>query len=184
MAQLIRKTFWIPIALALAAYLLLPLPGESKPLSERIDEKQGEVDEQKQQEGVLASDITQFNTNITSLQGEIDGTEARLAQVQSELDIAQSELERARDELEVARDTLVRLRERLVAARGALADRLVELYKADQPDALTVVLEADGFADLLERTEFLERISDQDRGIVARGPGPRRRRPASTSWRA
>ena len=168
MAQLIRKTFWIPIALALAAYLLLPLPGASKPLPERIDQKQGEVDEAEQQEGVLASDITRFNTNITSLQGEIDGTEARLAQVQSELDIAQAELERVRDELEIARDRLVRLRERLVAARGALADRLVELYKADQPDALTVVLEADGFEDLLERTEFLERISDQDRGIVAR----------------
>ena len=171
MAKFIRKTFWIPIALALAAYLLLPLPGESKPLPERIDQKQGEVDETKQQEGVLASDITRFNTNITSLQGEIDGTEARLAQVQSELDIAQAELERVRDELEIARDRLVRLRERLVAARGALADRLVELYKADQPDALTVVLEADGFEDLLERTEFLERISDQDRGIVARVRG-------------
>ncbi len=171
MAPLIRKIFWIPIALAFAAYLLLPLPGESKPLPERIDQKQGEVDEQKQQEGVLASDITQFNTNITSLQGEIDGTEARLTQVQSELSVAQSELERARDQLEVARDRLVRLRGRLIAARGALADRLVELYKADQPDALTVVLEADGFADLLERTEFLERISDQDRGIVARVRG-------------
>ena len=49
-----------------------------------------------------------------------------------------------------------------------LAERLVEIYKADEPDALTVVLEADGFADLLERTEFLERISDQDREIVDR----------------
>ena len=43
----------------------------------------------------------------------------------------------------------------------------MELYKADQPDALTVVLEADGFADLLERTEFLERISDRDGEIVS-----------------
>ena len=42
----------------------------------------------------------------------------------------------------------------------------MELYKADQPDALTVVLEADGFADLLERTEFLERISERDGEIV------------------
>ncbi len=47
-----------------------------------------------------------------------------------------------------------------------LAKRLVELYKADAPDALTVVLEADGFADLLERAEFLDRISRQDREIT------------------
>ena len=47
-----------------------------------------------------------------------------------------------------------------------LAARLVEIYKADSPDALTVVLEADGFGDLLERAEFLERISEQDREIT------------------
>ena len=32
--------------------------------------------------------------------------------------------------------------------------RLVEIYKSDEPDSLTVVLEADGFEDLLERTEY------------------------------
>ena len=47
-----------------------------------------------------------------------------------------------------------------------LAARLVEIYKSDTPDALTVVLEADGFSDLLERAEFLDRISDQDREVT------------------
>jgi murein DD-endopeptidase MepM/ murein hydrolase activator NlpD len=60
------------------------------------------------------------------------------------------------------------VRVELREGREVLAARLVELYKADTPDALTVVLEADGFADLLERTEFLDRISDQDREIVDR----------------
>jgi peptidoglycan DL-endopeptidase CwlO len=42
----------------------------------------------------------------------------------------------------------------------------VELYKADQPDLVTVVLESDGFADLLERTEFMQRVSHQDARII------------------
>jgi murein DD-endopeptidase MepM/ murein hydrolase activator NlpD len=54
-----------------------------------------------------------------------------------------------------------------------LAARLVEIYKSDAPDALTVVLEADGFGDLLERAEFLDRISDQDREITDRVRGLR-----------
>ena len=54
----------------------------------------------------------------------------------------------------------------LATARRVLAARLVEIYKADSPDALTVILEADGFGDLLERAEFLDRISDQDREIT------------------
>ena len=52
-----------------------------------------------------------------------------------------------------------------------LEDRLVAIYKSGEPDVLTVVLEADGFDDLLERTEYLQRLEDQDSAIV--GPGPR-----------
>ena len=71
-----------------------------------------------------------------------------------------------RNKLEAARDRLERLRSRLATARTVLARRLVEIYKADAPDALTVILESDGFGDLLERAEFLKRISDQDREIT------------------
>ena len=49
-----------------------------------------------------------------------------------------------------------------------LAARLVALYKEDNPDMVTVVLEADGFADLLDRADFIERISDQDNRIVTK----------------
>ena len=163
-----RKAFWVPIALALAAYVLLPLPGEGAPLSKRIAAKRAQVEKKKRKEGVLTTTIQGFNRRIDGLEGELRQAQRRLRVVQSDLDDKRGELLRVRDRLEVARDRLERARAKLRVARGALADRLVELYKADEPDALTVVLEADGFADLLERTEFLERISDQDRQIVER----------------
>jgi murein DD-endopeptidase MepM/ murein hydrolase activator NlpD len=163
-----RKAFWVSMALALAAYVLLPLPGEGAPLSKRIAAKRAQVEKKKQKEGVLTTTIQGYNRRIGGLQGELRQAQERLRVVQSDLDSKRGELLRVRDRLEVARDRLERARARLRVSRGALADRLVELYKADEPDALTVVLEADGFADLLERTEFLERISDQDREIVDR----------------
>ena len=162
----LRKTFWVPLLLALAAYVLLPLPGQSAPLSKRIEAKRAQVDAKKRKEGVLSTTIQRYNTRISGLQGEIRGTQKRLRVVQSELDDKRAELLRVRDDLEVARDRLERARSELKASRHALSNRLVELYKADEPDALTVVLEADGFADLLERTDFLERISKQDSEIV------------------
>ena len=79
-----------------------------------------------------------------------------------------------RDQLEVARDRLERVRRELGDATQGAGGAPGRDYKADEPDALTVVLEADGFADLLERTEFLERISDQDREIVERVRGAAR----------
>src|ERR671914_880432 len=163
-----RRSFWVTISLGLSAYLLLPLPGLSAPLSQRIEEKRSEVAKVKQREGVLTTEISRYNTRIESLQGEISATESRLSRVQADLDRKRAELDQVRDKLERARDRLERLRRELRTARRVLANRLVEIYKADAPDALTLVLEADGFADLLERAEFLDRISDQDREITDR----------------
>ena len=161
-----KKTFLLPIALTLCAYLLLPMPGLSAPLSERIEQKRSQIEEKKQQEGVLTTTIQRFNTRIAAVQGEISATQKRLDRAQASLDAQKAELLEVRDQLEEARDRLERLRSELATARKVLAARLVEIYKADSPDALTVVLEADGFGDLLERAEFLERISEQDREIT------------------
>ena len=161
-----RKSFWVPITLALAAYLVLPLPGATAPLSKRIDEKRAQLDQTKQKEGVLTTTIQSYSNRIEGLKGEISATQNRLGRVQQSLDHQKNELLEVRDRLEAARDRLERLRSELVTARRVLAARLVEIYKADAPDALTVILEADGFGDLLERAEFLDRISDQDREIT------------------
>ena len=94
------------------------------------------------------------------------------------------ELAAVQSKLRQERARLTRLRARLLVVRRALAARLVELYKADAPDAITVVLESEGFADLLTRTEFMERVSRQDAkimDIVADGQGRRRPRPPS-AW--
>src|SRR5215207_3658133 len=168
-----KKSFWVPITLAVAAYLVLPLPGLSAPLPERIEKKRSEIEEVKQHEGVLTTTIERFSTRIDGLEGEINATQSRLDRAQSSLDRQKAELLEVRDRLEAARDRLERLRRELDTARRLLAERLVEIYKADTPDALTVVLEADGFDDLLERAEFLERISDQDREITDRVRGLR-----------
>ena len=72
----------------------------------------------------------------------------------------------ARYQVEHAR--YVRLRRKLHRAQGVLAERLVEIYKADQPDCCRVVLESDGFNDLLVRADYLSRIGEQDSAIVDR----------------
>ncbi|MGH2762981.1 MAG: murein hydrolase activator EnvC family protein [Thermoleophilaceae bacterium] len=168
-----KKTFWVPITLALAAYLVLPLPGLSAPLSQRIEKKREQIDTARHREGVLSTTIQRFSTRIDSLEGEISATQDRLDRAQKSLDRQRAELLEVRDRLEAARDRLERLRRELATARRVLAARLVEIYKSDTPDALTVVLEADGFGDLLERAEFLERISEQDREITDRVRGLR-----------
>lgn len=163
-----KRHFGVAITLGLAAYLMLPLPGLSAPLSERIDETRTLVKSKKYKEHVLSHTIATYNVKIDSLQGDITALQRKQNRVQATLDEKRAELLEVRGKLEEARDRLARLRKELGVAEDALAARLVELYKADEPDVLTVVLQADGFADLLERTEFLERVSEQDQGIIER----------------
>jgi len=168
-----KRAFLLPIALAVTAFLVLPLPGSSAPLSSRIDQKRRQIQQHKAREGVLSTTIQRYDDRIGAVQGQISATQRRLNQVQGDLDRQKAKLLAVRNRLEVARDRLERLRSRLALARKVLARRLVEIYKADPPDALTVILESDGFGDLLERAEFLKRISDQDRQITDRVRGLR-----------
>ena len=163
-----KRHFGVVITLGLGAYLLLPMPGLSAPLSERIDETRTLVQSKKYKEHVLSETIASYNVKIDSLQGDINVLQRKQDRIQADLDQKRAELLEVRGKLEEARERLARLRKQLGVAEDALANRLVELYKADEPDALTVILSADGFGDLLEQTEFLQRISEQDQAIIER----------------
>ena len=51
-----KRHFGVVITLGLAAYLLLPMPGLSAPLSERIDQTRELVQSKKYKEHVLGDD--------------------------------------------------------------------------------------------------------------------------------
>src|SRR3954469_166848 len=163
-----KKHFLVVIALGLTAYLALPMPGQTRSLNDKIERKQRQVEQKKAREGVLTSDISSYSTRIRGLQGDIRSYASREAKLQGSLQRKRAEVQRVQDKLEVAQDRLVRLRARLKEATAVLSQRLVEIYKDDEPEVRTVILESDGFGEMLDRTAFLERISDQDRAIVTR----------------
>src|SRR3954464_3191702 len=163
-----KRAFRVSITLALAAFLVLPMPGHTSSLDRRMDIVKSKIRAKKAKEGVLTTTITHYNHRIQSLQGEIRGLQDRQNRIQSSLSEKQAELRRTQDNLEKARDRLSRLKLYLGRAQKVLAQRLVQMYKDGEPDVLTVVLESNGFEDLLERTQFLDRITDQDNQIITK----------------
>src|SRR4051795_5837685 len=163
-----KRAFNITIMVALAAFLVVPMPGQSSSLHRRMDSVRAKIRAKKAKEGVLTSTITRYNNKIQGLQGEIRGLQDRQNRIQDSLSQKQAELFRTQDKLEKARDRLARLKVYLGKAQKVLAARLVQMYKDGEPDVLTVVLESNGFADLLERTRFLDRITNQDNQIITR----------------
>jgi murein DD-endopeptidase MepM/ murein hydrolase activator NlpD len=159
-------------ALPLALWAALPLQSDGASQSrlndvqKKIQATQGRIGKRKGTERVLTSQISTYNARIGSLQARIGRLERRQASVQADLDRKQAELSRLQSDLRSERRRLVRLRKRLGEARAALAQRLVELYQADVPDIVNVILDAHGFADLLERGDFMQRVSEQDQRII------------------
>jgi murein DD-endopeptidase MepM/ murein hydrolase activator NlpD len=164
----VKRAFKLTITLALAAFLLLPVPGQTSTLDRKMDIVRAKIRVKKAKEGVLTSTITNYNNRIQSLQGEIRGLQDRQNRIQTSLNAKQAELYATQNKLEKAKDRLARLKVYLAQAQKVLAERLVQMYKDGEPDALTVVLESNGFADLLERTQFLDRITNQDNQIITR----------------
>lgn len=163
-----KRAFLVSITVALAAYVLLPMPGQTatSSLQNRIDNVRGKIKQKRYKEAVLTRTITSYNNRISSLQGEIRGLQDRQNRIQTTLDQKRADLITTQNRLEKARDRLARLKVYLGKAERMLSARLVQMYKDGDPDALTVILESNGFSDLLESTEFLDRITDQDNRII------------------
>jgi peptidoglycan DL-endopeptidase CwlO len=157
-------------ALPLALWALLPLVSSGEPslnsINGKIQHKKDQIQWRKGRERVLASDVAGYTHKINSLQSDITVLEGKQMRLQTSLDAKRAELAKIQEDLRRERLRLARLKARLAEAQKALAARLVALYKADKPDAVTVVLESNGFADLLERTEFMARVSRQDANII------------------
>lgn len=132
----------------------------------KIGKIRNKVEATKARERVLTADVRRYSDRIGALQGKIGILQAQQDAVQADLDQSQAALTRTQGDLRSERARLVRLRERLEEGRRTLAARLVELYQADKPDLVSVVVSANGFADLVERGEFLARIGAQDQRVI------------------
>jgi murein DD-endopeptidase MepM/ murein hydrolase activator NlpD len=135
-------------------------------VQKRIDNAQREIERKKGTEQVLTTQISRYNARIGALQGSITTLTTKVTRLQTDLDKKRALLSRIQSDLRYQRARLVRLRARLVVAKRTLARRLVELYQSDRPDMVTVLLNSKGFADLIEREEFIRRIGEQDRRII------------------
>jgi murein DD-endopeptidase MepM/ murein hydrolase activator NlpD len=142
-------------------------PGaRSAQIQKKIQTTRGKIGRKKGTERVLSTEISAYTRKINRLQGDITQLYGKQVRLQADFERKRQELTRIQEQLRIERARLARLRSRLAEARDALATRLVELYKADNPDIVTVILNSNGFADLLERTDFMSRVSEQDQRII------------------
>jgi murein DD-endopeptidase MepM/ murein hydrolase activator NlpD len=155
-------------AAALVSLLFLSTAAPAEDLQSKVDAKEAKLSKVRERKGVLTTTITRYRKQIEALTDEIAALRSHEAAVRVRLNAKQAELNRAVAELDVAKKHLAVVKARLKRALVALRERLVAIYEVGTPDVLSVIVSADGYDELIDRTEYLNRIQGLDESVVAR----------------
>ncbi len=131
-----------------------------------VDQLSSALSGQRLRAQALAGSAQALGQVIGRLDHQVTLIEARRAAVESELGADQTRLAGVQAEQAAERIRLARLVASLRLARLVLARELVSSYETDQPDIVTVVLAAHGFADLLDRLEYVRVAHMHERNVI------------------
>jgi septal ring factor EnvC (AmiA/AmiB activator) len=117
-------------------------------------------------ERALAGAAAQLGRLERATAREVEILSQRVASAQAALNTAVARQQATAARLAAARARLARLRIRLGQVRARLATVLLARYENGAPDLVTVVLNADGFPQLLETVDFLRRVQHADARLL------------------
>ena len=135
-------------------------------VSPSVGDLQGQIAAGHSAAASLRAQIAADTARIGQTTAGLNSAQQHLGVLQQRLALREAELASVQRGLLDARARLLYLENRLRVAGSSLAANLVARYEGQQPDLISVVLEARGFNDLLERIDFLERIGRQDAQVI------------------
>lgn len=154
------------LAATLAAAGLFVLPAESTagPSIGQLNQQLGQQRAHSQQ---LQSSLARLASLISSLNSQISLVRSREAAVQAALSHDRSELAATEAQLRVEHQIVAMLDARLAQAQHLLSVQLVANYESGGTDLVDVVLNSNGFTDLLERITFLKDAEREQQGLIS-----------------
>jgi septal ring factor EnvC (AmiA/AmiB activator) len=147
--------------LGLAA--VLPLTSTADPSLNQLNSR---LARQQARASSLAESVSGLSASIASLGRQIALVQSREAAVRADLARDRAQLAAVRASLARARAILERLIARLNRARLILSRQLVSDYESGRPDLVSVVLNAHGFNDLLDKLQYLRSAELQQQEVI------------------
>jgi murein DD-endopeptidase MepM/ murein hydrolase activator NlpD len=154
----------------LVLWAAVPLIGTGAPtaaeLEKKIEKTQGKVQYRKGKEVVLTRDIAKYSSRVATLERRVNTLSTRQSTLEQDLAAKREVLGATQAELRAERARLIRLQKRFREVRETLETRLVAQYKEGRTDLASVIVESDGFTQLLERGEYLGRLAQKDQLVI------------------
>ncbi|HEY2655031.1 MAG TPA: transglycosylase family protein [Solirubrobacteraceae bacterium] len=135
-------------------------------LGSELNAKQSELNANQTEQQQLSSKLAVLQHEIQTLSSQISLVQSRESEVEAALRYDRAKLQSARAALERERARAAMLRRELLRARHILAVELVARYEQPQPSLVSVVLEANGFNQLLEQLQYLRSAENQVQSAI------------------
>lgn len=159
----------VPVRPVLALLALLAIGGAGTALAGQSQSQlENGISASAAREGQLSSQIKSDTSRIESFQGNIDDLKGRLDALEASLATEQALLDRVKSQLSSARTHLAELVRELAKDRKVLIAQVIAAYESPPPSIVTVILQAHGFADLIERVDDLKAIGQQNASATKR----------------
>ena len=147
------------ILAVLAATALTAGPSTTAPAQTSLE---GQRDAARSLQAAVAAE----SRRIAATSAGLADAQRRLSALDLRVGRRVTQLREAQDELVRARVRLSKLIQRSEVATRTLSANLVDSYKAGKPNLVTVVLDSQGFPDLLNRLSFFRRVANDNGRIL------------------
>ena len=114
----------------------------------------------------LRAAVAAEESRIADTREGLAAAERRLAVLDARADKRRQQLDDTQDKLVQTRVRLTRLEKKQARAEKLLAENLRSRYMGGEPTFMTVVLNADGFDDLITRFEYQRRIARRNASVL------------------
>jgi septal ring factor EnvC (AmiA/AmiB activator) len=162
----IPRAVALAVTAAMAVALAITLGATTSSRAASLGDLHSQLGHERARQEALSSSIGRLSQVIGSLNAQITLVRRREAAVQADLTQDRAELARVKTQLVHQRRVVAELKQRLAKARLILARQLVSRYEGNSPDIVSVVLDANGFSDLLDELDFLRRAEQQQQSTI------------------
>lgn len=156
-----RRSFYMAVILFFAAIPMVP--ASAKTTQQKLDEAQQEQRETQ-------AELDGAKDNLSSLEGQRNGLQEELSELNDQLNEVRGNLERLEEQLDAKESEIEQTQADLEAARAteleqyeSMKERIRFMYENGEMTYLEMLFSANGFADFLNRSEYIQQIEQYDR---------------------
>jgi murein DD-endopeptidase MepM/ murein hydrolase activator NlpD len=164
-----RLTLLLALALVAAAPALAGdgLGQRKASVDAKLSALQGKIAAAHRRADALTTQIGGLTSQIRALEGRVSDVAGRLQALQADLALRQRRLDKLNELYGLQTTHLRYLRREYALSVQRLDERLVAIYKQDEPSTADVILTARSFDDLLDQLDYLSAIANQDKHVAA-----------------